>query len=42
MAEIIPREISMKADRYAVTEYDLDLPKEMDYNHTNQVTVNQL
>ena len=42
MTEVIPREISMKADRYAVTEYDLDLSKEMDYNNTNQVTVNQL
>ena len=42
MAETIPREISMKADMYAVTEYDLDLSKEMDYNHPNQVTMNQL
>ena len=42
MTEVIPREISMKADRAAITEYKLDLPKEMDYNHPNKVTMNQL
>ena len=42
MAEIIPREISMKCDRAEITEYDLDIPKEMCYNHPNQVTMNQL